>query len=387
MIADGYRKDFPNQRPFILMPSYSGSQRFGLIPWSGDVNRTWGGLQSQPEIALQMGMQGAGYMHSDLGGFAGANLDDELYTRWLQYGVFQPIFRPHAQEQVASEPVYRDEKTEALAKQAVQLRYRLLPYNYTLAFDNSRNGAPLMRPLFFEEPHNPKLSGVSDVYLWGSAFLAAPILTAGTTAKGVYFPAGSDWFDFYSGKKYRGGASETIAVVTDHIPVFVRGGAFVPMAKAMQNTTEYSTKNIDLHYYHDGTVAVGSGKLYDDDGVTPGAAEKGEFEILHFASRFSGNRLTIALTSERGPNRSAESRTVALSIHHIDARLKQVNDSSARRSTYMESRSACVGNTGFVTVSPPNQLRCFCPIVHSDRWIVRIEQNGYGMRYPWDLTA
>ena len=122
-----------------------------MIPWSGDVNRTWGGLQSQPEIALQMGMQGLGYMHSDLGGFAGANLDDNLYTRWLQYGVFQPIFRPHAQEDVPSEPVFRSDKAKKLAKKAIELRYKLLPYNYNLAFENNQKGTPLMRPIFFEE--------------------------------------------------------------------------------------------------------------------------------------------------------------------------------------------------------------------------------------------
>ena len=115
------------------------------------MNRTWGGLQSKPEIALQMGMQGLAYMHSDLGGFAGANLDDELYVRWLQYGVFQPIFRTHAQEDVPSEPIFRSDKAKALAKQAIELRYKLLPYNYNLAFENNKDGKPLMRPLFFEE--------------------------------------------------------------------------------------------------------------------------------------------------------------------------------------------------------------------------------------------
>ncbi len=349
MIADGYHKDFPKQRPFILMRSgYSGSQRFGLIPWSGDVNRTWGGLQSQPEIALQMGMQGLAYMHSDLGGFAGANLDDELYTRWLQYGVFQPIFRPHAQEQVASEPVYRDEKTEALAKQAIRLRYRLLPYNYTLAFDNNQRGMPLMRPLFFEEPHNPKLFAVSDAYLWGNAFLVAPVLTAGATDKEVHFPAGSDWFDFYSEKEYGGGANETIAVVADHIPVFVRGGAVVPMAKAKQNTTEYSTKHIDLHYYHDATVAAGSGKLYDDDGVTPNAFEKGEFEILHFASRFSGKRLTIDLSAERGSNRRPRKQDGCAVDSPYRRSAAACRHWAALCSIYVECRPACAGNTGFV---------------------------------------
>ena len=139
LIYKGYKNDFSEERPFILMRAgYSGSQRYGMIPWSGDVNRTWGGLQSQTEIALQMGLQGLGYMHSDLGGFAGDNLDDELYTRWLQYGVFQPIFRPHAQEEVPSEPIYRSEEALKLSKKAIALRYALLPYNYHLVFNISQ---------------------------------------------------------------------------------------------------------------------------------------------------------------------------------------------------------------------------------------------------------
>ncbi|BBB59335.1 hypothetical protein UNDKW_1062 [Undibacterium sp. KW1] len=112
-------------------------------------------------------MQGMAYMHSDLGGFAGANLDDELYARWLQYGVFQPVFRPHAQEEVASEPVLREARTKALAKAAIELRYRMLPYNYTLAFENNQHGLPFMRPLFYAEPLNQKLQTVADTYLWG----------------------------------------------------------------------------------------------------------------------------------------------------------------------------------------------------------------------------
>ena len=176
LVFNGYKRDFVNERPFILMRSgYSGSQRFGLIPWSGDVNRTWGGLQSQTEIALQMGIQGLGFMHSDLGGFAGANLDDELYVRWLQYGVFQPIFRPHAQEEVPSEPVYRSNEALQLSKKAIELRYSLLPYNYNLAFENNRNGLPLMRPLFFYDDSN-ELKTISSSYLWGNDILVSPII-------------------------------------------------------------------------------------------------------------------------------------------------------------------------------------------------------------------
>ena len=160
-----------------------------MIPWSGDVSRSWDGLKPQPEISLQMGMQGAAYMHSDLGGFAGAHLDDELYTRWLQYGVFQPIFRPHAQEDVASEPVFRSPAALALAREAIRLRYRLLPYNYTAAFDNNQAGLPLMRPLMYEEPGNAKLRELSSTYLWGNDILVSPVLEAKKAMQEVYFPA------------------------------------------------------------------------------------------------------------------------------------------------------------------------------------------------------
>ena len=201
LIADGYKKDFPSQRPFILMRAgYSGSQRFGMIPWSGDVSRSWDGLSGQMEVSLQMGMQGIGYMHSDLGGFAGDYFDNELYLRWLQYGVFNPVFRPHAHEAVASEVAKKDIDTMAKAKKLVELRYQMLPYNYSIAFENSQSGIPLMRPLFFEEPTNLKLQTISDEYLWGKDFLVKPIIKSGITQTEMYFPKNGNWFDFYTGK-------------------------------------------------------------------------------------------------------------------------------------------------------------------------------------------
>ena len=321
LIADGYRRDFPDQRPFILMRSgYSGSQRFGLIPWSGDVNRSWGGLQSQPEIALQMGMQGLAYMHSDLGGFANPNLDDELYVRWLQYGVFQPIFRPHAQEEVPSEPVWRDAPTEALAKQAVLLRYRLLPYNYTLAYENSETGAPLMRPLFFTEPDNTRLYGNAESYMWGDAFLVTPVVKPGLKTQHVYFPQGSRWFDFYSGEAHAGGSEADVPLTPEHIPVYVKGGAFVPMIAPIANTTHYSTREFALHYYLDENVKVSSGDLYDDDGKTPGAHARGDFELMRFTARRDAGRLTISLAAEQGKRHAAGQGRVSLVLHNVVAR-------------------------------------------------------------------
>lgn len=318
LIYEGYQKEYPNERPFILMRAgYSGSQRYGLIPWSGDVSRSWGGLVSQPEISLQMGMQGIGYMHSDLGGFAGANLDDELYTRWLQYGVFQPIFRPHAQEDVPSEPVFRSAKAKKLAKEAIELRYKLLPYNYTLAFHNHISGAPLMRPLFFEEPKKRQLSSLSSTYLWGIDILISPILQAKEQTVNVYFPDGNAWFDFYTDEMIEGGITRRIPTKENYIPTFVRGGAFIPMAYPMQHTEEYNPDKIQLHYYNDPSVYISRREMYNDDGVTANADTKGAYEKLFFQSDLRGNSLDITLKAEIGENFESKPKEIELIIHNI----------------------------------------------------------------------
>ncbi|MFD1314833.1 glycoside hydrolase family 31 protein [Namhaeicola litoreus] len=319
LIYNGFQKDFPNERPFILMRSgYSGSQRYGLIPWSGDVSRSWGGLQAQPEIALQMGMQGLGYMHSDLGGFAGAEtFDPELYTRWLQYGVFQPVFRPHAQEHIAAEPVFHDDKTKLLAKKAIELRYSLLPYNYTMAFKNNQTGIPLMRPVFFEEPKNKNLLVNSQTYLWGDHFLVYPVLESKKATTDIYFPNTSNWFDFYTDEKYEKGKSYSIKIKEDQIPVFVRGGAFIPMIKPIQSTDLYEIKEFELHFFFDPTVAQGEDFLYHDDGKSTQTFEAGKFEKIHFKSTYTANELKISITEEIGKYFNSNKKTAELIIHQI----------------------------------------------------------------------
>jgi oligosaccharide 4-alpha-D-glucosyltransferase len=265
MLYSGLKSNYPSERPFILMRAgSSGSQRFGLIPWSGDVNRTWGGMRSQPEISLQMGMQGIPFMHSDLGGFAGANDDPELYVRWLQYGVFQPIFRPHAQEEVASEPVFKDEETKKLAKQAIELRYRILPYNYTLMYKASEYGTPLMRPVFFEDDRKEMLS-VDSLYFWGNEFLVAPVFVKSQLKKVIHFPNSANWFDLYNLKYYKGGTSSEVSVNKENIPTFVKGGSFIPMIKNLQNTHEFKKENIEMHFYFDPQTDSSRGILYQDD--------------------------------------------------------------------------------------------------------------------------
>ncbi|WP_296380564.1 TIM-barrel domain-containing protein [Winogradskyella sp.] len=329
LIHEGYKRDFPNTRPFILMRAgYSGSQRYGMIPWSGDVNRTWGGLQSQPEIALQMGMQGLAYMHSDLGGFAGANLDDELYARWLQYGVFNPIFRPHAQEDVPSEPIFRSEKAKALAKEAIELRYKLLPYNYNLMHENHTLGKPLMRPLFFEEPTNEDLFDYSKAYLWGNDILVSPVLEAGKTEQDVYFPKDNVWFDFYSDKRIEGGQIKTVKLKENSIPTYVRAGAFISMAKSMQTTEEYSFDDVVLHYYFDKSAPENEQEFYNDDGLDANTIKNKTYEILELESIYKGTNLRFEFEFEHRFNDRSRpksfDKSIELIVHNIQKEPKCV---------------------------------------------------------------
>ncbi len=329
LLADGYKKDFPNERPFTLMRSgYSGTQRYGIIPWSGDVNRTWGGLKPQMEISLQMGLQGVSYMHSDLGGFAGANDDPELYLRWLQYGVFQPVFRPHAQEEVASEPIYKDAKTKELAKQAIELRYQLLPYNYTLAFINHTKGTPLMRPVFMEDSLANWSLNSSKQYFWGEAFMVCPITSKVDTAElgldRFIFPKGV-WFDFHSGKVvdknigFPGKDKKGVLTKRDltKIPVFVKSGSFIPMSEKIQSTDEFIPNKVSVHFYFDSTLTESSGLWYDDDGLTSEAFEKKIYEKVDF--KFQKNKKNSIITIKKTVGKAYQSKIQSFNlIIHFD---------------------------------------------------------------------
>jgi oligosaccharide 4-alpha-D-glucosyltransferase len=342
LIFEGYQKDFPAVRPFILMRAgYSGSQRFGMIPWSGDVNRSWGGLQSQPEIALQMGMQGLGYMHSDLGGFAGANLDDNLYIRWLQYGVFQPIYRPHAQEDVPSEPVFRSEKAMRLAKKAIELRYQLLPYNYNLAFINNQKGTPLMRPIFFEEDAE-KLMTNASTYLWGKDFLITPILKDSVKVKEIYFPKTANWFNFYTNKKIEGGQTKSVAVAEARIPTYVRAGAFIPMTKLVQTTDDYDGNSLEIHYYFDASVKKSERTMYNDNGLLSNAFEKNEYEILGFEAAVTKRYLEIGFEAEFGGDWNPSEKEIILIIHNINWNPKEIKVNGKRKQISSEKKKLTI---------------------------------------------
>ena len=283
MVYSGMRQHFPEQRPFIMMRAGApGSQRFGMVPWTGDVERSWGGLKPQVELALTMGLSGFGYIHSDLGGFAGGEqFDKELYIRWLQYGVFQPVYRPHAQEHIAPELVFHDSGTIDTLRPWLELRYQLLPYNYTLAYHNSQTGIPLMRPLFYLDEQNSTLLEEKNSYLWGDAFLVAPVTEPGVSEWPVQLPGGV-WFDYFTGKRFSQTGEVKLPVTIDTIPILVKAGSFVPMIKPIQRTADYTSSELTLHYYADSSVECAKGEMYEDDGKTPDAVAKGGYELLNF---------------------------------------------------------------------------------------------------------
>ncbi len=192
MIDDGYCQDFPRERTVILMRAgILGIATIGDDSLNGRCQPKLGGLQAQVEMSLQMGLQGIVTMHSDLGGFAGTYEDKQLYMLWLQYqyGVFQPIFRTHAQYSVTPEPIYWDEETNCLAREYIRLRYALTPYHYTMFWELATSGIPLMRLAFAEDREELLLH--SDGYLWGDAFLVYPVSYPQQEHQDFYLPCRS----------------------------------------------------------------------------------------------------------------------------------------------------------------------------------------------------
>jgi oligosaccharide 4-alpha-D-glucosyltransferase len=336
IMAENWQKTYPDQRPFLMMRSgFAGSQRYGMIPWSGDVQRSWEALQAQIEIALQMSVMGLAYSHSDLGGFVALDhesddpeatvaYDPELYIRWLQFGAFQPVFRPHSQEQIPSEPVFKDQQTRDIVRRYIRARYRMLPYLYTTAWQNSQTGMPMTRPLVFAEDDASFFEDQS-AFLWGDSLLVAPVTEKGAETKEFKLPEGV-WFNFWSGTRHDGGNALSVPVTLDDIPVFVRAGSFIPMIGDIMTTSDYSTEELTLHYYHDASIGASKGQMYEDDGELSDAHARGHYELLTFASEFGGGRLSLGLKRQRdkGYNGQPDARQMEVVIHNWRASPEEV---------------------------------------------------------------
>ena len=283
-IFNGYNKFRTGQRIFNLTRSgYAGIQRYGVIPWSGDVSKSFGGLAVQLPMLLNIGMSGLAYHNSDIGGFCCGTPSDELYVRWMEYGTFCPITRAHGIDtEHGTEPYSYSSQAEQICKDYIQLRYQLLPYIYTMAYQNYLTGLPLARPLFFDYPNDQNVSNLSSSYLWGDNFLVSPVVQSGQTSKSIYLPSGN-WIYYWNDKTYKGGQNVTVSAPLNILPLFVKGGSIIPMQPVMDYSDEYPLDTLFLNIYPS-ISKTADFSLYEDDGKTLDY-QTGSYSITDFSAQ------------------------------------------------------------------------------------------------------
>jgi len=317
LLFDGINQIRPNKRVFNLTRSgFAGSQRYGVIPWSGDVAKDFGGLKVQLPMLLNMGMSGFGYHNSDIGGFCCGFTTPELYIRWMQYGTFCPITRAHGYDAQPTEPWEFGSEVEAISKKYISLRYQLLPYIYTMAYENYSTGMPLARPLFFEYPNDEFLNNYSDEYLWGDNFLVSPVVDEGLTHKNIFIPDG-EWVDFFSDAVYQGPQNFVLEVPLDKLPLFVKRGSITPMHPVMNYSNEFPADTLILAVYPlPGSEAYFS--LYEDDGFSLDY-QSGNYALTEFRQNiFTDDELNLFIYPSVGNYTGKLSERIYLTgIHHM----------------------------------------------------------------------
>ena len=267
-VSEGQQAASDKKRVFILSRSaYAGAQRYGVTAWSGDVLSNWMTFARQIPAGLNYSISGMPYWTTDIGGFiSGGNLNDpkfrELFVRWFQFGAFSPIFRVHGTR-------YPDENelwsygpdAQKILVDYDTLRYRLMPYIYSQAWQVTSNHGTLMRPLVMDWRDDVEAQNIGDEYLFGPAILVSPVYTQGATSRTVYLPKAT-WYDFWTGEKLEGSKRIEADAPLNKLPLFVRAGSIVPMGPAMEWSTEKPADPIELRIY---PGADGDFTLYEDE--------------------------------------------------------------------------------------------------------------------------
>jgi alpha-glucosidase (family GH31 glycosyl hydrolase) len=295
--AEGEAAARPDQRVFLLCRSgAAGMQRFGASTWSGDVNNDFPTLEAQVPLGLNTGLSGVPYWGTDVGGFFHPVPETgELYARWFQFGAFTPIFRSHGWVWREHVPWAHGPEVEAICRRYAELRYRLLPYTYTLAWQAHTAGLPLMRPLVLNFPDDPRTWTLDHEYLWGDDLLVAPVTREGATSWPVYLPAGG-WFDFWTGERHEGPGGVTLAAPLDRLPLLVRAGAILPLGPIVQHTGERELDELTLQIYPEGTSRL---ELYEDDGRS-NAYRRGRHALTPLACEARADRVTVRVDPPLG---------------------------------------------------------------------------------------
>jgi alpha-D-xyloside xylohydrolase len=292
-VYEGHRRDLPERCLILSRSAYLGAQQHGTTFWSSDIFPVWDALQRQVPAGLNFCASGFAWWSSDIGGWqafdwkrpawvkADPEFDPlikapdsiewlrahpgyvELYVRWFQYAAFCPTFRAHG-SRPENEVWSLGEEAERILTNYVTLRYRLMPYLYSLAWRTHTTGAPFMRALFMDFPDDPKVRDLKDEYMFGPAFLVAPVIQPGQGTRDVYLPAGAEWYDYWTGRRHAGGQTLTVEAPIDTLPLFVRAGSIIPMGNGIEHTGEAQDR-IEIHVYPGHDAAF---ELYRDDGRT-----------------------------------------------------------------------------------------------------------------------
>lgn len=284
-IYDGQRSTDPNKRVAILTRSaFAGQQRYGTINWSGDIGWNWDTYKRQIVAGLNYNLTGMPYWTTDIGGFfrpgRGQYTDvkyHDILTRWFQWGTFNAIFRIHGY-QTETEPWKYGEVVENNMRSMLNLRYRLMPYIYSEAWQVSKNGSTITRPLVMDFGKDTTAVKQAYQYMFGKAMLIAPVIEAGITDMPVYLPKAACWYDFWTGKRFAGGQTIKTSTPQDKIPVFVKAGSIIPMGKIMQHTAEKPSDTLEIRIYKGDNGAF---SLYEDEGDNYNY-EKGKYTIIPF---------------------------------------------------------------------------------------------------------
>lgn len=313
-VYDGFRRDFGDSRRVMILAraAYLGAQSNGTVFWSSDITATWDMLKRSIPAGLGFTASGMPYWDTDIAGFfsppiyanyrpahkplidaadARSNVDGysdypELFVRWFQWGTFQPVMRAHG-ERMHNEVWSYGKQAETILEKYLRLRYQLIPYTYSAAYRTYKTGAPFMRALFMDFPNDPNVADLRDEYMFGPAFLVAPVTEQGATSRRVYLPAGSDWYNYWTNERIHGGQTITVAAPIDTIPLFVRAGSIVPLGTPVLSTHE--KQGIASVRVYPGADADFT--LFSDDGTTY-AYEKGADSITHLHWDEAKHRLT-----------------------------------------------------------------------------------------------
>ena len=244
---EGVKKLAPEKRPFVLTRAgFTGIQRYSAV-WTGDNYASWDHLALSIPMLTNLSISGVPFVGCDVGGF-NDRPSGELYARWLQAAALTPFLRSHSVGWAGNkEPwEYGDEFT-TINRETIELRYKFLPYLYTLFREHERTGAPVMRPLWYEFPADRQTYLISDEYMVGSDVLVAPVVKEGMTSREIYLPVGAEWVDWWTGEKYAGGKLPGFKAPLDRLPIFVRVGAVIPTQSVIQHTGEMPSAPVTLN--------------------------------------------------------------------------------------------------------------------------------------------